>query len=628
MCGIVGIASLAGGAPPNAAQLEAMCATILHRGPDDGGIEIRDQVGLGARRLSIIDVAGGHQPIANEDGSVIAVSNGEIYNFKELRRDLEARGHQFRTHCDTEVLVHGYEEFGAACPERLNGMFAIAILDTRRRKLLLARDHVGIKPLYYAFSNGTLVWASEIKALLASGLLDRQLNLDGLAQFLAWEYLPGETTLFGGIRKLKPGHLMEIDLDAPQCEPRPYWDLPPGEDQSGLPSAAWIERLEETLKAAVERQLVSDVPLGAFLSGGIDSSLITAAMGPTTAFSIGFEDPSYDELRWSRQVAEHLGIHHVTEIVAPTSGGLFGHLMRFLDDPIGDFSIFPTFMISRLARKDVTVVLSGDGADELFAGYHTYLADQLAVGYQRVPRLLRQGLFEPAIRRLKPRPEKKGLVNLSKRFVEGANDDPRLSHARWRVFARDWQALFTAEAFAEITTPLEAHIEALFQEAGPREALNRSLYVDVKSYLADNILVKVDRMSMANSLEARVPYLDREMVELAFRMPARFKLQGRRGKSILKDLAARHLPRSAIERPKQGFSIPIKNWLSDEMKPLMLDALNPDRLAAEGIFEPATIARLMGEHLAGSANHSHILWSLVVFQSWQTMWLRGKAGEF
>ena len=627
MCGIVGIVSLEDGKPPTRRQLEAMCDTIVHRGPDDSGIELRGNVGIGARRLSIIDLSGGHQPVANEDGSILAVSNGEIYNFRELRRDLEARGHRFRTQCDTEVLVHAYEEYGARCPEYLNGMFAIAIFDTRRRKLLLARDHAGIKPLYYAFKPPYFVWGSEIKVLLASGQIPRELDVDALAQFMAWEYVPGEATLFRAIRKLKPGHLIEFDLDDPSCVPRPYWDVPEGEDEGVTSRAAWIERMDAKLEECVQRQLVSDVPLGTFLSGGVDSSLVASAMGPTTAFSIGFNDPSYNELSWSRQVAEHLGIQHVYEVVEPTSGGLFSGLMRFMDDPIGDFSIFPTYLVSQLAQKNVKVVLSGDGADELFAGYHTYLADDLARHYQRIPGFLRRGLLEPAVNALKPRPEKKGLVNLSKRFIEGAGEAASLSHARWRVFARDWQTLFTPDAFAAIETPLEGHIDQLFQEAGDRQPLNRSLYVDLKSYLPDNILLKVDRMSMANSLETRVPYLDREMIELAFQIPQQHKLEGRRTKVLLKEVAARRLPRACVDRPKQGFSIPIKNWLRAEMKPLLQEVLDQDRIRQEGIFDPEETERLKREHLAGTANHSHVLWSLVVFQTWQSMWLKGTPGE-
>jgi asparagine synthase (glutamine-hydrolysing) len=626
MCGIVGIANLSNGPPPSRERLMAMCDTLVHRGPDDAGVEVRDRVGIGARRLAVIDIDGGHQPIANASGTVLTVCNGEIYNYRELRRDLEARGHRFRTNSDTEVLVHGYEAFGAKFPEMLNGMFAFAVLDTRRRKLLLARDQIGIKPLYYAHVPPYFVWGSEIKALLASGLVPRELDADAAAQFMAWEYVPGEATLFRAVRKLEPGHLIELDLDDPTCRPHAYWDVPAAEDSDDIPMEAWVERLDEALQRSVKRQMVSDVPLGAFLSGGVDSSLIVSAMGPTSAFSIGFDDPSYNELSWSRQVAEHLDLKHFSQIVEPAAGDMFQHLMHYLDDPIGDFSIFPTYMVSQLARKQVTVALSGDGADELFAGYDGYRADRLARSYGRLPAVLRRGVIEPTIDTLKPRPEKKGLVNMSKRFLEGVRQNPDLCHARWRLFARDWDVLFTPEAQEAIETPVEAHIARLFDQAGDRQPLNRNLYVDVKSYLSDNILLKVDRMSMANALEARVPFLDRELVELAFRIPERFKMRGKRTKILLKELARSRLPRACVDRPKQGFSMPIKNWLSTGMRPLVQEYLDTHAIRDGGVFDADHIEQLKSDHFAGTANHSHVLWGVIVFQAWQRMWLNGSPG--
>jgi asparagine synthase (glutamine-hydrolysing) len=626
MCGIAGIAAFAGGAAPGTGQLEAMCATLVHRGPDDQGIAINGPVGLAMRRLSIIDVAGGHQPICNEDGSVLTVLNGEIYNFRELRRELEARGHRFATQSDTEVIVHAYEEYGADCVRRLNGMFAFALHDTRRRKLLLARDHIGIKPFYYAFRPPYLIWGSEIKAVLASGLVGRTLDLDALAQFLAWEYVPGRGSLLREVRKLEPGHLIEIDLDDPRCEPRAFWDVPEGGEDSSARAEDWIEAVDAKLRECAQRQLVSDVPVGAFLSGGVDSSLLVSAIGQTETFSIGFDDPSYSELPWARRVAEHLGVEHRDEIVRPSVVELFRHLMTFLDDPIGDFSIFPTYLVSRLAREHVTVVLSGDGGDELFGGYETYLADRWARYYGRLPGPLRAGLIEPLAAAIRPRSVKKGLVNKGKRFIEGAARSPALSHARWRLFQVDGvpHPLFTPEAAAAVETPVEQHIVELFSRAGTRQPLNRSLYVDLKSYLCDNILVKVDRMSMAVSLEARVPYLDPELVELAFRIPERHKVGLTRTKVLLKQVAARHVPRECVYRPKEGFSIPIKNWLGSEFRPLLEDLLGADRLRAEGLFEPACVERMKAEHLDGRANHSHVLWSLMVFQAWRDMWLDGR----
>ena len=623
MCGIAGIAAFAGGEPPTPRQIEAMCRTLIHRGPDDEGIEVRDGVGLGMRRLSIIDLAGGHQPIANEDGSVTIVFNGEIYNFGELRRDLQSRGHRFATESDTEVIVHAYEEYGARCPEMLNGMFAFALHDSRRRKLLLARDHLGIKPLYYAFTARHLVWGSEIKALLASGLVERRLDVDALGQFIAWEYVPGTATLLAGLRKLEPGCLLEIDLDQPRCAPRPYWDVPAEPERDGVGAEEWAEAVDAQTTTSVRRQLISDVPLGAFLSGGVDSSLMVSAMGKATTFSIGFDDPSYNELKWARRVADHLGLEHHDEMLRPSAIDLFHQLMHHLDDPIGDFSIFPTYLVSKFARQRVKVALSGDGGDELFGGYETYVADMLARRSGPISRGFAGSLLASLGNSIKPRPEKKGLANKARRFLEGLGHPERLGHARWRLFLGQERrrALLTPEAMAAVETPIDDHIVTLFRRAQHLQPINRGLYVDLKSYLCDNILVKVDRMSMAASLEARVPYLDKDMVELAFRIPDRYKLAGARTKPLLKQVASRHVPADCVFRAKEGFSIPIKNWLAVEIRPLLDELLDPKALRSEGLFDAQEVERLKQEHFRGSANHSHVLWCLTVFQSWRRLWL-------
>ncbi len=623
MCGITGIAAVNGSPVPTWQQLKTMCDTLYHRGPDQDGMDLREGVALGMRRLSIIDLAGGRQPIFNEQGNILTVFNGEIYNFRSLRQKLEACGHVFRTNTDTEVIVHAYEEYGADFPQYLNGMFAIAIHDTVKRKLLLVRDHLGIKPLYYAFNHRYLVWGSEIKAILVSGVVERSLDLNGLGAFLAWEYVPGEATLFQAIRKLEPGKLLEIDLQQPRCEPRAYWDIPTTGENDRLTASEWIELVDEQLKQSVREQLVSDVPLGAFLSGGVDSSLIAAGMEDAKTFSIGFDDPSYNELSWSDKVARHLGVNHITETIKPEVAGLFEHLMYFLDDPIGDFSIFPTYLVSKLARQHVTVALSGDGGDELFGGYETYLAEGKARQYQKLPAIFRRQIIEKAIQSLKPQPQKKGLINKAKRFIEGLEHPADLGHTRWRIFMGETirQKLFTPEALGAISTPTESHILELFRQAGDRQPLNRSLYVDVKSYLCDNILTKVDRMSMAVSLESRVPYLTPQLVELAFQIPDRFKVDREQTKVLLKAVAARHLPSECIYRPKEGFSIPIKHWLITQFRPIMEDCLHPQKIKQQGIFNAKTIEKLKQEHLAGIANHSHILWSLIVFQQWERQWL-------
>jgi len=624
MCGIAGIASFDPQHRPDVEQLRVMCDTLVHRGPDGYGGEVRDEVALGMRRLAVIDVAGGQQPIFNEDRSVRVVFNGEIYNYRELRRELEALGHRFATHSDTEVIVHLWEEHGPGFVDRLNGMFAIALHDLNQRRLILARDHLGIKPLFYSLDHKRLVFGSEIKAVLASGLVQRRLDVDRLGQFLAWEYVPGPGTLLQDIRKLEAGCMLDVDLTAGRAAHRPFWDLPLAvhEDTARLSDADWIDRVDEQLRRSVRSQLVSDVPLGAFLSGGVDSSLVVAGMKHARTFSIGFDDPTYNELPWAQRVADHLGVDHRFEIIRPRAAELFDQLMPFMDDPIGDFSIFATYLVSRHARQHVTVSLSGDGGDELFGGYETYLAQEKARQWQRVPPALRQRVLEPFIRKLHPTRKKKGLINKAKRFVEGLGHPASLGHARWRLFAGESMRsqLFTEEALRQMPTPVGEHIERLAGQAHGRDELDRALYIDLRSYLVDNCLVKVDRMSMAASLEARVPFLDKDLVELAFQIPSRLKVAGGRTKILLKQVASRHVPRDCVYRPKEGFSVPIKHWLKTDLRPRMEELLASTRLREAGLFNVGTVERLKAEHLADRANHSHILWSMMVFEDWRSRW--------
>ncbi|MBT8440312.1 MAG: asparagine synthase (glutamine-hydrolyzing), partial [Gammaproteobacteria bacterium] len=357
MCGIAGIAAFAGASSPDENLIRSMCDTIVHRGPDDEGIDVRDNVALGMRRLAIIDLSGGKQPVFNEDHTVRTVFNGEIYNFRELRALLEKKGHRFSTSSDTEVLVHGYEEWGVDLPKYLNGMFAFAIHDMVNRRLLMARDHLGIKPLFYFFNGKHLIWGSEVKTILETNLVERDLDMSALGEFLAWEYVPGQGTLFSNIHKLEPGCLLDIDLGNPVCEPKEYWDIPLSDQSLQYSDDDWEAMVTEKIRECVKRQLISDVPLGAFLSGGVDSSLVVSSMQQANTFSIGFDDPSYNELEYARKVANYLGVKHTFEVINPQISDIFDHLMTFMDDPIGDFSIFPTFLVSRLARQHVTVAL-------------------------------------------------------------------------------------------------------------------------------------------------------------------------------------------------------------------------------------------------------------------------------
>ena len=612
MCGIAGIVRF-NKAPFDREILQRMCDSLIHRGPDEEGFDIQDGIGLGIRRLAIIDVVGGHQPYFNEDRSVRAVFNGEIYNFRELRSQLEAQGHTFKTASDGEVIVHLWEEYGNGFVNHLNGMFAIALHDRNQGRFFLVRDRIGIKPLFYSLNSDTLIFGSEIKAILASNLVQRNLNLDALGQFLSWEYIPGHQTLFKEIKKLEPSSYLDVDLNREHTTLKIWWDIP----SQNYKIEHWEEAIDQKLQQSINRRLISDVSLGAFLSGGVDSSLITAGMGKVKTFSIGFQDPSYNELKWAQKVAKHLGCKLQSEIIHPNIVELFDRLMHFMEDPIGDFSIFPTYLVSRLARQHVTVALSGDGGDELFGGYETYLAQQMSKRWNTIPPFIRQ-IMETFIHRLKPQKKKKGLINKARRFVEGSTQHESLAHTRWRLFLNEHQRqhLLTHEARQQMPTSVEDHILKLFEKTKERNEIDQWLYVDLKSYLCDNILVKVDRMSMACSLETRLPYLDHEFVELAFSMPSHYK----RSKGLLKKIAAKKVPHTCVYRQKEGFSIPIKNWLSTEFRSLIEDYLAPRQIKQEGIFQVQQLNQLKEDHFSGKANHSHILWTILVFQDWRKRW--------
>lgn len=599
-----------------------MAEVIRHRGPDGDGFFADGDVYLGMKRLAVIDLVTGDQPMFSGDRTVVAVFNGEIYNYRELRAELEGLGCRFATRSDTEVIVQGFSQWDDHVFSRLNGMFAIALLDRKRRRLLLARDHAGIKPLFYAWDGRRLAWASEVKAIIASGLVTRRLDMASLAEFLAWEYVPCPGTLLDGVRKLPPATCWSLDLSSGRTREWRYWQ-PPEVEPRARTDADWIDELDATLAAAVRRQKVSDVPLGAFLSGGVDSSLIVAAMGKATTFSIGFEDASYDELVHARRVAKHFGCEHVTEMVHDEALELFPALMEMLDDPIADTSIVPTFQLARLARRHVTVALSGDGGDELFGGYDTYQAWRLEERYKLVPAVLRARFLEPLVRGLRPRPAKKGLINRAIRFVEGLERPGSVGHAKWRMYLNAAQArgLFTDDAWPAASAPLDRHLAEMLEGEKPPAGIDRALRADYASFLADDILVKLDRSSMATSLEARVPYLDKEVVELAFRMPPSLKIRRGTGKWVLKQAAARHLPREIVQRPKEGFSAPIKQWLSGRGRPLMEELLDERSLSNAGLFRPDRIRALKREHLEGRRNHAHLLWSLMIFHAWEHRWL-------
>jgi asparagine synthase (glutamine-hydrolysing) len=621
MCGICGVVSFQPESTVDPSLIKRMNDSIRHRGPDDEGYYRDAQASLAMRRLSIIDLHTGQQPISNESGDVWVVYNGEIYNFKDVRSTLESRGHIFKTQTDTEIIVHAYEEYGDDCVNHFNGMFAIALWDARRRRLFLARDRVGVKPLYYWTGHSRLAFASELKALILHPDVPRQINLAALDLFLTLEYVPAPHTIYEGIFKLLPGHTLTVENG--EVKTRQYWDVP--YQPVSQDEAECTEALSGLINDAVRIRLMSDVPLGAFLSGGIDSSTIVGFMSrnmsePVQTFSIGFEDDTYNEVPYANAVAKHFGTNHHVEVLKPDIASLVTQLAPHHDEPFADTSIFPTYLVSNIARQKVKVVLSGDGGDELFAGYDTYLAEKLDRYYGRLPGALRQRVLPKFAEWLPPQPAKKGLVNKVKRMVEGGALDRSLQHTRWMMFlnSAEKDALYQSDLRVTLNDDLTAeYFGGYFERASRFDRLAQQQYVDVKTYLADDIMTKVDRMSMAVSLEAREPLLDYRIVEFALNLPPQMKLNGSRTKSILRNAVKRLVPDLVLEKPKQGFSIPMKHWLRTSLKPMMLDLLSKDSLNHHGYFSHQVVTKWIQEHLDGRANHSHRLWSLMVFELWR-----------
>lgn len=632
MCGICGVATRADGPPVAPELMAAMCRTIIHRGPDDEGMHIEAGTGLGTRRLSIIDLAGGHQPLANEDMTLWAAHNGEVYNFPELRKELEEHGHKFRTRTDTEAVLHAYEEWGDGFVERLRGMFVTAIWDRPRRRLVIVRDRLGIKPLYYTLlGDGTLVFGSELKAVVVHPGVRRELEPRALDLFLTLEYVPAPWSIFKGIHKLPAGHRL-VYRDG-QIAIEKYWDITGGKDAArrvepkDLPAVC--DELYALLKESVKLRLISDVPLGAFLSGGIDSSTIVGLMrelgaSPLKTFSIGFKDASYNELEHARRIARLFETEHEELVLEPKALELTETLIRHLDEPFGDFSIFPTYLVSKMARAHVTVALSGDGGDEVFGGYETYQAQKLS----RFPLAAPLGRAAGAIvRRLPPSAQKKGTWNKLRRYVQAFDNPASLRHVRWMMFlsGKDRKKLYSDRLVGDLgglRAPSEIEpFASTYGRLGDFDRTNGELYLDLRTYLADDILVKVDRMSMAPSLEARVPLLDHKLVEFAFTLPGNLKLRGMETKWIFKKTMERLLPKETLYRKKEGFSIPIKHWLAMDLKDMMLGYLDEKRLREEGLFEPSAVAAMIKAHLEGRENYSHQLWALLVFQIWKENYL-------
>jgi asparagine synthase (glutamine-hydrolysing) len=610
MCGIAGIMSLTG-RPVDLGEVRSMCGAMKHRGPDDQGFHVGEDIGLGMRRLSIIDLATGQQPVRNEDGSVLAVCNGEIYNFKELRDELVRRGHRFRSGSDSETIVHLYEDHGARCVERMRGMFAFALWDARRRMLLLARDRLGIKPLYYASVGGRLIFASELKAVLQLPEVERRLNWSAVDHLFTSLSTPSGDSIVAGVRKLEPGRLL-IATAGRGSRIEPYWDLRFVPDGRATEEDC-VQRLRELLEESVRLHLVSDVPLGAFLSGGIDSSAVVATMarlgtGPVKTFSIGFAEEDYDELAYARRVAKAFATEHHELILSPDVVEIVDDLAWYLDEPFGDSSAIPTYMVSRLAAGHVTVALSGDGGDELFAGYDKY---RVEARERRLESLL--GPVRAVLGAARAMPDGMRGRNFLRHFslagVERYLDAQTLF--RWE----DKRRLFRPEAFEQLTRDDPRRSEGTCLEGMEGDWLSALQAFDFKTYLPLDILTKVDRMSMAHGLEARVPLLDHRLVEFAATIPAAFKLRDGTTKHIFKRAMRGLLPDAIIDRRKRGFAVPLGRWFRGRLGGFVRDLLLSERSRRRGIFNEDYIERLLKRHERGRALDLH-LWTLISFELW------------
>jgi asparagine synthase (glutamine-hydrolysing) len=619
MCGISGFVESSAAPAPFGRDaaftlVHRMCDVIRHRGPDDEGVWVDDGVALGMRRLSIIDLSTGHQPIHNEDRSVWIVFNGEIYNYRELRRELEAAGHRFYTSTDTEVIVHAYEQWGKQAIARLRGMFGLAIWNTRTRALLVARDRIGIKPMHYATVNGRLYFGSELKSLLEAPDLPRDLNPDALDHYLSFLYTPRDGSIFKHVRKLPPGHLLTWHDGRLTVEK--YWEIPADETFTGSEADA-VDQLRAVLTDAVRSHLISDVPLGAFLSGGIDSSLVVGLMSQVSGarvktFSIGFDEPEFDELDAARRVAEHFGTEHHEFVVKPDGVGILDRLVSHFDEPFADSSAIPTWYVSEMARRHVTVVLSGDGGDELFGGYDRYVPHPRVVAFDRYsPRALRR-VAAIAAARLPHGVRGKNFL----RHV-GRDDKGRYLDAIRFFGADEKPALLTPDVLRLIEGPdPEARLARHFERFARLPWPSQMMRFDAETYLPEDVLTKVDRMSMAHSIESRVPLLDNEVIAFAAALPAALKIKGGRRKHVLKEVAATLLPRDILDRKKQGFGVPLGTWFRGNLRELFADTLLAPAALQRGYFQPAFVSRLVAEHLAGRRDHTLRLWQLVVFERW------------
>ena len=629
MCGIAGKFNFDAANPIDRERLIAMTSAVAHRGPDADGFYVAPGIGLGHRRLSIIDLASGHQPLANEDQTIWVVFNGEIYNFAEIRSELCTFGHRFRTHSDTEVIVHAYEQWGERAVDRFRGMFAFALWDEPRRRLLLVRDRLGVKPLYYSTTSSGVTFGSEIKSILEDPDVPRGWDPEALDAYLALTYVPSPQTIFRAVAKLPPGHLLVAEHG--RVTVRQYWDLEFTGDGDPSRERAYLERLDELVSESVALRLVSDVPLGAFLSGGIDSSAVVAAMaescaGRVVTTSVGFNEHGFNELEYARAVAAHLGVEQHETIVHPGDGEIVELLPKLawhLDEPFADSSAVPTYYVSKAAREHVTVALSGDGGDELWAGYARHRVEQSELDARRWLGPTAGRLAGRAARRLPL--ALKGVRSLRHLALTPADACARKhGYGQFEQDGRD--ALYASDFAAQVrhSDPFRS-LRLAYESCASKDPLDRALYADVKTYLVDDIMTKVDKMSMAVSLESREPLLDHKLLEFAATVPTGLKLKNGQSKYLLRRLLERRIPKAIVDRPKHGFEAPIGEWLRGPLAPMVDSLLTDGRLRERGIFDDRGVRRVWQEHREGRRDHRHRLWSLIMLELWFRTFVDGGA---
>lgn len=621
MCGITGFVTN-GSTRPERALLERMNAAIIHRGPDEDGFFVDEHAALAMRRLAIIDLAGGQQPIPNENKTKWIVFNGEIYNYQELRKGIEERGHRLRTNSDTEAIVHLYDEFGADCLQHLRGMFAFAIWDTVDQSLFLARDRVGKKPLLYSQQpNGDLIFGSEFTALLEHPSVSREVDNEAIDAYLSFTCVPSPLTAFKQIRKLEPGHWMRWKNGS--IETRRYW-LPDFSKKIKISETEAIEETTRILRESTKLRMISEVPLGAFLSGGVDSSTIVALMAqessnPVKTFSIGFEEEDFSELKYARMVAEHVGAEYNEFVVRPNALEILPTLVEHYGEPYADSSAIPTYYVAKETRRHVTVALNGDGGDESFAGYERYTAMRMAEAYYRIPKALRSSLIEFPAGLLPSSEIKRSRIRDGKRFLAAASLPRVERYFRWMsAFDRTAKSELYTKDFAHATASADAgaFLDQWFSRANGSGIIDATMLTDQMTYLPNDLLVKVDIASMANSLEARSPFLDHNVIEFAASLPEKMKISGFETKSFLKKVAAKLVPRDAIYRRKMGFGVPVGKWFRGEMKDFVRDVLLSEKALDRGIVKREMLERYVNEHTNATHDHAFRIWSLLMLELW------------